>query len=62
VPQGRTANRRDLDRLEKRAGRNLMPFIKGKSEVLNLGKKQALAALYTGGHPSADQLCKYLGS
>lgn len=41
APEGHATFQRDLTRLEKLTGRNLMNFKKGKCKVLFLGEKQA---------------------
>ena len=45
TPEGRAAIPRDLDRLEKRAGRNLVKFMAGSCSNSGNGRASALPAL-----------------
>ena len=49
MPDGRATLQRDLDRLEKWAGRNLMKFSKTKCNILISGMKQPYATIQTAG-------------
>lgn len=42
APEGGAAKQRGLDRLERGAGRNLVQFTKGKSQVLHPGRNKPL--------------------
>jgi len=58
IPESCAAIKRDLNRLEIWADRNLMKFNKEKGKILHLKRNNPMALIYTGLDLPGEQLCR----